>query len=371
MRKLLLCLISLLLCGCTHDMSRREIDEIDLVLVLGIDYTDGEYSLSALYNTGGGADPEKGAGGGDEQVAKGQGRTAFEALQDLKRKNKKELTLAQTGSFLIGHGAARQGLNESIDFLSRDETIKMEALIYVIKEEKAADFIEAGIENEQNIHEDLEAVEQKQKELLTRNDNTIVNILNDLKQTLSGVIIPYLIAEESGYLIEGYAVFDDFQLRDYLDQDTSDGVNFIKDIMRSYPIYLDDAGLLVSYTKTKLKADLNKKKLTVTIRVSFETMVKEITTRSENIFSPSELERLTEEQNEYIRGIIEKAVNYSTDNSLDILKLARLVENQNFSDWKTVKNEWNLIIPDIQYEYIIESRISKSFISSENTTTNH
>lgn len=369
MRKLLLCLIPLLFCGCTHDMSRREIDEIDLVLVLGIDYIDGEYSLSALYNTGGGADPEKGAGGGEEQVAKGQGRTAFEALQDLKRKNKKELTLAQTGSFLIGDGAARQGLKESIDFISRDETIKMEALIYVIKDKDAVDFIEAGIENKQNIHEDMEAMEQKQKELLTRSDNTVVNILNDLKQTLSSVIIPYLIAEESGYLIEGYAVFDKFRLRDYLDQDTSDGVNFIINIMRSYPIYLDDAGLLVSYTKTKLKADLNNKKLTVTIRVSFETMVKEIVATSENLFSPSELERLTEEQNEYIRGILEKAVNYSATNALDILKLARLVENQNFSDWKTVENEWNQVIPEIQYEYIIESRISKSFISSENTST--
>ena len=355
-------ILSFLLCGCTHDMSRKEIDEIDLILVLGIDYVNGEYSLNALYSTGSGADPEKGTGSGSEVIANGTGKSAYEALEDLKLKNKKAITLAQTGSFLIGDNAAKQGLNQALDFLSRDETIKMEALIYIIKEKSAEDFMKEGITNKQTIHEDLEAMEQKQQEQLTRNDNTMVNIQNDMKQTNSSVLIPYLIADKSGYLIDGYAVFDQLKLVDYLDHETSDGVNFIRNIMRSYPIYLENqVGLFISYTNTKVDADIEDDQIVVTVKVNFETMIKEVITEG-NIFTVEELERLTDEQNNYIKGVLERAVNYSVTKGLDILNLARVVENSNFDEWKGIEGDWSERISKIVYDYEIKSRISKSFI---------
>lgn len=361
MKKLMLLFIPLLLCGCTHDFSRKEIDEIDLVLLVGIDYSEGEYTVSALYSTGGGSDPEKG-GSGDEKIAQGTGKSAYEALEDLKLKNKKSISLAHAGSFLIGSDAAEKGVRESLDFLSRDETIKMEALIYVIKDMKALDFINTGIENKQTIHEDLEAIKQKQREILTRSDNTVVNILNDMDQTKSCVLIPYLIADKSGYMIQGYAVFDQFKLRDYLDKETSDGVNFIKNVERSYPIYLEDkVSLIVSFTKTKLKAKVINNEITVTIKVNFETSIKEVLT-DKDIFTREELLNLTEKQNEYIKEVMKKAVTYSTANGLDIFNLARLVENQNYSEWKNINTNWSNMISKIKYEYDIDSKISKSFI---------
>lgn len=362
MKKLLLLILPILLCGCTHDMNREEIDEIDLVLVLGIDYDGGEYSVCALYSTGGGADSEAGAGSGQETVAKGSGKTAYEALENLKLDNKKNITLAQAGSFLIGEDAAKQGIDQCLDFLKRDETIKMEALIYIIKGKKAEDFIQEGIKNKQTIHEDLQAIEQKQLKLLTRNDNTFVNILNDMEQTYSCVLIPYLLAEKSGYRMEGYAVFDPLKLSDYLDRETSDGVNFIRNIMRSYPIYLkDQVSLAISYTNTKLKADMINDGILITIKVDFETMLKEILTK-EDVFSQEELLRLTDAQNKYILEILNKPVQYSQKNGRDILNLARIVENQNVKDWGNIEGSWKDKISSIEYQYEVRSQITKSFI---------
>jgi spore germination protein KC len=351
-------------------MNREEIDEIDLVLTLGIDYAEGEYSISALYSTGGGSDSEAGAGSGEEQVAKGKGKTAYEALEDLKQKNKKNITLAQAGSFLIGEEAAKQGIDQALDFLKRDETIKMEALVYIIKGMSANEFIEEGIKNKQTIHEDLEAMEQKQKELLTRSSNTFVNILNDMEQQYSSVLIPYLIGEKAGLLIEGYAVFDELKLVDYLDRDTSDGINFIRNTMRSFPIYLEDeVSLAVSYTNTKLKADLVNNQITITIKVDFESMLKEIITK-ENIFTQKELLRLTDAQNEYVLDILEKPVDYSKKNGMDILNLARIVENQNVSGWKGIEGSWDQMLTNIEYRYQIRSQITKSFILGNNLNNN-
>lgn len=353
--------------GCSHDMNRREIDEINFIHVMGIDYKDGEYTVSALYSSEGGADPEEGGGGdgGTEEITEGKGKTPYQALEDIRLKNKKTISVANTGYFLIGDEAARKGIKECLDFLSRDETIKMEALIYIVENSSALDFLKQGLENEQTIHEDLEAVKQKQLELVTRNDNTLVNILNDMEQSYSSLLIPYLAAQEKSFLIKGYSVFDQLKLKDYLDLETSAGVNFVKDIIRVYPIYLNqEVGLSLSYSNTKLKSELNGKEVKIFIKVDFETMIKEIL-GEEKVFTKDALQELTKQQNEYIRNIIKKAVDYSVTSGLDILQIARLVENQHLGKWQELKEGWKDTISEIEYEYTVNSKIAKSFLLSD------
>lgn len=358
---LLLIFIPVTLCGCTNDMNRKEIDEINFIHTIGIDYANGQYTLSALYSSGGGADPES-SGSGTEEVTKGIGKTPYEAFENLVLKNKKAITVAQAGFFLIGNDAAANGIDACLDFLSRDETIKMESLVYVTKDMTAADFIEKGIENKATVHEDLEAIKQKQNELVTRLDNTLVNLMNEMKQPYSSLLIPYLVYDEKSFLINGYAIFDDLKLKDYLDTETSSGINFVKNIIKRYPIYLDNkVGLSLSNAHTKLKSELEGSKVRITVKVDFDTMIKEVNTK-ENLLSTDGLQRLTEEQNEYIKKIIMKAADYSNTTGLDILQLARIVENQHVKEWKSMKENWKESIADIKYDYVINSKISKSFI---------
>ncbi len=361
MKYIVFCLVPLFFSGCTHDMNRREIDEINFIRVMGIDYSDGEYTISALYSSGG-ADPEEGAGGAEEEVTEGKGKSPYQAFEDIRLKNKKTISVANIGYFLIGTEASTNGIDICLDFLSRDQTIKMDSLIYVLKDSKASDFINKAIEEEQKVNEDLEAVEQKQAQLITRNDNTLVNILNEMEQTHSSVLVPYLISEEKSFLIEGYAVFKDHKLKDFLDIETSSGINFVKDIIRAYPIYLENqVGLELSYSSTNLKTELENNNIKVIIRVDFETMVREVN-RKEEVFTRDGLMDLTKKQNEYIRQVIQKAVDYSVNNGLDIMQIARLVENQHVKRWKDLEEDWDDLISDIEYEIVANSKISKSFI---------
>ncbi len=362
MKKFILLLIPLLFSACSHDMNRREIDEINIIHVVAIDYAEGEYIISVLYSAGGGADPEEGGGSSDEELLSGRGRTPYEAIEDVKLKSKKNITLAHAGNFLIGEEAALTDIKLSLDFLSRDETIKMESLMYVTKGMYAKDYIEKALDEKQRVQEDLEAIKQKQQEMLSRYDNTLVNILNEIKQKKSSLLIPYLILEEKTFLIEGYAVFDEYVLIDYLDKETSYGVDFIKDALRVFPIYLEDeVSLALLYSKTDLKSKIDKKTITVTIKIDFETMIREIVT-DEDIFNRDKLEELTVNQNEYVEDILKKAVNYSIDNGVDILQIARLVEKQHVNQWADIEDDWDEIIRDIEYKYNLQSRISKSFI---------
>ncbi|MDF2538160.1 MAG: hypothetical protein K0S76_1181 [Herbinix sp.] len=362
MKRLIFLLLPFLLCGCSRDMNRREIDEVNFIHALGIDYADGEYTISAIFNSGGGADPEGSGEAGSEEISNGTGKTPYAAYEDLRLKNKKAITLTQAGFFLIGDTAAKEGIDLCLDFLSRNETIKLESLIYVTKGEKAEDFINAAIENKQAVSEDLEAIKQKQQEIITRNDNNLVNILNEMKQNYSSVLIPYLTAEESGFLIEGYAIFDQLKLYDYLDKETSSGINFMKNIVRSYPIHLENGtGLSISYTDTDLKTKLENDKIIIKIKVNFESMIKEVNMEGDT-FTYEVLSKLTKEQNQYVENIIRKAADYSVTTGLDILQLARIIENQNVSQWRDLKETWEDNISKIEFEYELNSRIVKSFI---------
>lgn len=361
--KIVMLLFSLLLSGCSHDMNRREIDEINFIHVMGIDYSEGEFVLTAIYSSSQGADPEKGSAG-EEESSEGRGSTPFEAYQNLKLKNKKTVSIANTGYFLIGEKAARNGLGICVDFLSRDETVKMESLIFVTKDVDAAYFISESIESGQAVHEDLEAVKQKQEELVTRNDNTLVNILNDLENKITSGIIPYLIADENSFLLEGYAVFENLSLVDYLDMDTSSGINFIKNIIRAYPIYLEDkAALSISYSKSNIKSKIENNKVKIIVHLDFETMIKEINT-SIDIFSADELRSLTDMQNAYLTDIMTKATDYSTLTGRDILQISRLIQNKHMKKWSEFKDDWTSMISDIEYDFDVRSQITKSFILS-------
>jgi hypothetical protein len=75
----------------------------------------------------------------------------------------------------------------------------MEALVYIIKGEEAQEFIEKAMDEKQIIHENLDAMKQKQLKFVTRNENTLVNVLNDMEQKYSSLLIPYLITKEAAF----------------------------------------------------------------------------------------------------------------------------------------------------------------------------
>lgn len=351
-----LIIVPIILGGCSKDFMVTEIDEINLVRVMGIDYEEEEYTISALFTTI----------EGKEEVTKGKGKSPYAAYEDLKIRAKKAISIGHTAYFLIGEAAASNGIDTCLDFLSRDETIKMDGLFYITQNSKAVDFLEKAMKNEQKVNEDMEVLRQKQEIMLTRNDNTLVNLINEIKQPYQSVLIPYVVAEEKSFLMPGYTVFDDLKLRDYLDEETSAGVNFIKNIIRNYPIFLDgDVALLITFSETHIASNWESNKLKIKIKIDYETMIKEVNT-SDNIWAIDYIEGLNRKQDDYVFDVIERAIKYTKATGLDILQLARFVENQNIKEWEDIKKTWDTAISEIQYNFEFNSRISKSFLLGAN-----
>ena len=141
MRKVMTIACLLLMCllmeGCSKDFNKKEVNQIDMIRVLGIDYDDHQYVVTALYGIGG-ADTIN----GEIKTIDGKGATLFEAFENLKEKNRKNITLAYTGFYLIGQGVADHGIDDTIQFLIKDDTVKINALMYLISEQRASTVID-------------------------------------------------------------------------------------------------------------------------------------------------------------------------------------------------------------------------------------
>jgi spore germination protein KC len=323
-----LIMIPFLLYGSYYNMNHIEIDDIDIIRVLGIDKEKDQYILSGLYNENGGVDQSVSG----VKVIEARGNSLYQAYENLKEKNKKTVTLAHTSYFLIGDEAARDGINESMDFIIRDETIKTNASIYILKDMQVLKLLNGTKEKDLFIHNDLDAISQKQLEQKKKNSNQILKIQSKLENPDSTVLVPYLFFDNEYLYIKGYSVFEKGKLYSYLDNKESIGIDLIHDNIRMLPLYINDSlGLSASNVKTKLKTDIKNKKISITINTSFETNTKEMNSK-EGQMNEKTVEELTHKQNEYMKNIMEKSMEYAKKTDIDIIGLRELIEIDSISD---------------------------------------
>lgn len=308
--------ISFMLTSCSRDFNKKEINEIDLIQALGIDYINNEYVLTAAYS---------GIGVGDEnttgvELINSKGSSAYEAYENMKIKNKNNITLGHASFYIIGETAAQNGIKKSIDFLLRDQTIKMDAFVFVAKEKQAKNLIERSIENEAKIYQDLNAISQKEMQVIKRIDNGISKIINNLESEFP-TMIPCIVLEENGISIIGSSVFKGEILYGYLDYETSRGVDLLNNNIKKYPIYIDGkVSLLANNIKVDMNLDDNGKSETLNINIKFNSTVKEIIDE-DDFFTKAKLDYYNEAQKEYIKGIVNKAIEFSEITGINILKL--------------------------------------------------
>lgn len=343
---------------CFFKMERTEIGDIDIVRVLGIDYRDNKFVLTALFNQNGGADTASEG----IRVIDGTGTTVYEAYENLKRKNKRNVSIAHTTYYIVSDQTARSGLLKCMDFIARDQTVKMNAMIYVMLTEDINLFIKDSVNQELFIHDDLAAIKEKQMDQQKRVDNTISQVLNELKNPYSNLLLPYLAYQEGALFINGYAVFREDTLYSYMDYETSLAIDLFRERLRTCPLYLNNSTAveIMDYDVTKTAKIVNGE-LYIQIAVDFASDIKEAN-EAEEVYQGYQLEQWNREQNAYVQKILEHIVLQAKTNQLDLLGIGYEVRNQLSRDWETLHNNWEYHFNNTLYDYKITSRIGKNYI---------
>jgi spore germination protein KC len=346
------------LSGCSQDLNKNEIDKVDLIRVLGVDYAKNEYTLTALYSTGTGAETSA----GNITVIDASGPSLFEAYENLKLKNKKNLSLAHASFFLIGESLAKNGIEPFISYLSRDETIKMNSLVYITKNMKASKVIDEAKKKKIMIQDDLNAMVQKRLERVTRNDNTLLYLLEDINDKVSDTVIPYLVFDKGNLFMQGYTAMNRMKLIGYLDEDTSLGIDFFKNIVRTCPIYLEDEiGLQITSVKTKLKPTLQYDGVLVKVDIDYDSILRNMNLGNTSL-SKDEIEDLKKKQNEYIQRLIDQAILVTRTLNVDVIEIGKVIM-QDEVIWDRISQNKDNYLQYINYDYNFESRIARSAVA--------
>lgn len=112
----------------------REIEDMSLVRVLGIDLEDGNIKITGL--TAGGASSESAA-------FSGSGATLSEAVGLLSRLPAgKNAVFSHVESVLIGEKAAGRVIPETLDFISRSNELRLGTRLFIVRGDTAAGLIE-------------------------------------------------------------------------------------------------------------------------------------------------------------------------------------------------------------------------------------
>ncbi len=342
--------------GCTQDFNKKEVNEIDMIRVLGIDYEEEQYVLTALYGIGGADTINEGI-----ETMEARGNTLFEAFDQLKKDDKKEVTFAYTNYYLLGEGAAKKGIENIVNYLMNDETIKVNALLYVIKEDQAKLVMEDAKEAEIMIQDDLKALVEKQLDRITRNENTLLWLFEEIENGRESTIIPYLLYKEQKFTVGGYTAFLKNRLIAYLDEDTSLGIDLIKGIVKNCSIALPDGtGIMIHGVKTEVSPSLQSNCIQVRVKLQFDSVLRSIPYEQQTV-DESLRQKIKKEQTKYMLELLNQTVLAVQTIHVDAFRLGEKLE-KNRTIWSALSNHQDDYFEYTKFDFTIESRITKSNI---------
>ena len=357
MKKWIACgLICLLFCGCTPDLNRNEIGNVAFIRLMGIDRREGRFRLTAAFSQQRSKEDSP-----EADYVKAEGDSIFQAYEALKVKYDKPITFANTNYFLLGEDAARYGLEQCTDFITRDETAKLDALLFVVKDREAEGFIEEASKDGTILSQRLEDRSGKLLFASTKKEHTLRSVMDMLDNPYAAPLLPALELKEGDLLICGYAVFQDLKLQDYADLQRSYGIDFWTNNVRSMPLTVEgNTGLVISQSETKLKTRVRDGRLYVNATVTFSSNIKEAD-MVQDVFSPDGLNAMTQRQNQAVYQLMQETAEYAKAQQNDVLQLSKTLLTQHPKEWDMVKEQWPSALSDAVIEISVGSKIAHTF----------
>lgn len=339
-------------------MERTEISDVDLLLVVGVDKTEDGYHVTGMYNKDGGVDDAT-AG---TQLIDGYGPSFYEAYEDLVQKNLKNVSIAHTSYYIFSEGAAKHGLSQCMDYIERDQTVKMDALVYILKDMSVNEFMKKTIDAETQLSTELRALNEKQLDQMTSIDNTLSQIGDRLGKDYENLFIPYLVSDQDYLYINGYGVIKNDSLIAFLDRDHSMTLDFLRNRLRTYPIYLNSqVGLEITDSQVAKKVRFVNGNLVVNLDVNFESDIKEVTS-DDYVYEDYYVQQLVYEQNEYMAQRIQALLEIAEEYQIDVVHASQIIRTTFRKDWDTISSHWNYYFSKISYEYNIKSQTAQSYV---------
>lgn len=377
MKKLLvLLLIPLLISGCKPNPNRTEITDVDFIRTIGIDKNQEDIMVSVVLKKND-ASKKQGSGSGAEsdsvaEVLSATAPTFWEAFEKLQEEAPKKMLLGHCEFFIIGESACREDLVKYTDFISRNEDIQLSANVLVCKTGDAKDILDSIKGSSTFLSDSIKSMVEKNSYIGRNNMVDIIRLMGMLDNQYSDIIIPYIAkneVEQEKFVMDGYAVFQDNRMIDTVNGDLVTGINYLRDnvVMSSNYVAGENnkpVALNVVNSKTKITPKLEEDKLSVYIKVSLNSTIREVHDRDFKI-GKTTLDDLAAKENAAVTSTIQQALDFAIQNGIDIFDLNDKVRMAFPVKWRSIRDRWRDIYVSGTYQVEVCSKVKRSYNTDE------
>jgi spore germination protein KC len=359
---LFVCVHLILLSGC---WDRTEVNDLALIVGLGIDQTkDGQIKLTVEVvipkAIGGGGQIIGGGGGGDGEtiVKSGTGTTVADAISDLQEKLSRRVFWGHTKVVVFGEKAAKAGIRQHLDFLSRHPETRLRSNV-LVSEGTAKSVLELIPPIEESTSEVLRELSESQ--LLLR--ATIKDVLQMLSGDAGAAAIPMvkILPPAKGKkdlqtiaFIQRTAIFKKDKMIGDIDDQLTRGVLWLRNEIKQANVTITPKGEKGNITATMIRAHTEfipkyeKGKWKMIVKATTEDDILLNGTKL-NLMDPKYTKmiekELAKETNKRIQAALKKV---QKEMKADIFGFAEIFHRKYPREWNRVKDRWEEIFPDVE-----------------------
>lgn len=383
----LLCLLSL--SGC---WSRRELNDLLIVLGIGFDWKDGEFLVSfQVVNPSEISAQKRGGERPPATLYQGRGRTLLDAARFLTAEAPRKVYMGHLQFYVIGEELARRGISDFIDNALRDNEHRLDFNVVVARDMRAEDILKLYTPLEKlPTYNMLHSLETSEKNWAPTVSITMDDVLKRLSNegidlTLTGIRLIGSPEEadqksnvetflpQSRFRYNGIAAFKGDQLIGWLNEQESKGYTDISDKLESTSIDVPCGG--TSYTaieitgsKAKLESKIVNGRPKFNISIRSEGNINQRSCRNLNLMDPGTIKQLQKDTIKIIRSNAVAAVNRSKALKSDFLGFGDQLAKNHPQYWDKVKEQWiEDYLAKVQVEYKIQMLIRKTGTTGNTT----
>nr|WP_306812956.1 Ger(x)C family spore germination protein [Paenibacillus soyae] len=384
----LLCM--LVLSGC---WSRRELNDLLIVLGVGVDWEDSEYLVSfqvvnpseiSAQNKGGGERPPG-------TLYQGRGKTVFEAARAVTAEAPRKMYFGHLQLYVVSEELAKRGLNRFIDNVLRDNELRLDFNLVVARGARAGDILNLYTPVEKlPTFSMLQSLRTSEKSWAPTVSVTMDEALDRLsgpgyELALTGIQLvgdPAIgdtprnvqtFKASRRYRYKGIALFRGDRLAGWMNEQESKGYSDITDNLDSTSIELACGegrylGVEVVSSKSKISTELKNGEPSAVVHIRTEATIVDRPCSDVDLTDPATIERLERESAAVMLSNAEAAVKKAKRLKSDVLGIGNQFGKEHPAFWKEAKDSWNTdYFPSLDVGFHIELFIRKTGTTSNST----
>lgn len=356
----LIIVISLICSGCWN---YREIDRFAIVSGFSIDKSEnGNYKLGVeIVDTGQSSQSQK----LNRVIVSYEGQTIFDAIRGMIDKIGRRLYWSHATVGIIGEGMAKDGIIPVLDWINRNEEVRLNMSIIIAKGCNAIDILYS-----KPLMEDIIGY-QIYESLLYANSvshykkTELWELVESIEKKFSAAIVPVIQLEDINSIkiidLGGSAILKDDKLIGYLNENDTKSLLIVRDEFEGGVIVIPDVNdtktsvsLEVFKCKTVVSPKLINGKIVMKIDSKIDAAIGELTGSDDFIGEPGR-DILKSEAQDYIAGQMAKVIKKIQDEfRVDVFNFAGDIKRKDSKLWRQIEDDWEEINPELEVDINID-----------------